>query len=152
VTLNQIAPQTVTLFTNQVAYVALNLLTEGAVLPIAVTDGDSLPKGDNIVMIAMRASYLVGEPLLLRGGIYVQDNGTFSTAGVRNQYVGIYSGVTWTITHNLNSENVIVELRNSQSPPQRIFSEVIEYIDANTVVATFNASVTGKAIVMKGVV
>jgi len=149
---NQVLPQTVVLTAGQVAYVILDLDTDGTVLTVQVVDGASLPKGDNIVVIGIRCSNLPNDPLLLRNGVYIPSQSAFSTAGVRTQYVGNYTGVTWNVNHNLGSEDVFIELKDNSTPNKRIFPQTIEYIDDNNITVTYNESVTGKVIILKGVV
>ena len=147
---NQINAQSVTLNTNQVAYATIDV-DSNSVLNVSVANGVDAPKGDNIIILALRCSYLPGDPLLLRGGVYVNDQGSYSLRGNKTQYVGNYTGVTWNVNHNLRSEDVIVELKDGSTPSKRVFPETVEYVDEDNVTVTFNDVVTGKAVVLKGV-
>ena len=151
---NQIASATVTLATNEVAYVTLDQENNGAVLTINTALTEDLPNDEDTFVIAMRCSNLPTEPLLLRNGIMVQDDSGYNqTTGKRNSFANFYSGVTWTVSHNLKTQDVILVCKDTTVTPHRkVEPEIIEYDDNNTVVATFNESVTGKAVVFKGVV
>lgn len=54
---------------------------------------------------------------------------------------------TWTITHNLNSVNVQVQVFDNSSPAEEIQYDTLTITDANTVTITFTTSVEGKATV-----
>lgn len=50
---------------------------------------------------------------------------------------------TWTIEHNLNSENVIVQIFDNQK--YVVIPNSIQIVDADTVVVQFNTAITGVA-------
>ena len=151
---NQIASGTVTLNTNEVAYVILDQETDGAVLTIQTCLGIDLPNDNNTYLIAQRCSDLTNEPLLLRNGIMVQDDSGYNqTTGKRNSFTNYYSGVTWTVVHNLKDEDVLIVCKDTTTTPHRqVTPEVIEYENENTVIITFNETINGKILVMKGTI
>jgi hypothetical protein len=53
-----------------------------------------------------------------------------------------------TITHNLNTLNVIVQVYNNDSPPLQILPDTISVTSVNVVTVTFNTQQTGHAVVM----
>ena len=55
---------------------------------------------------------------------------------------------TWTINHNLQSGTPVVQIYDEEN--LMVIPDEIEPTSSNTVVATFNAAVTGRAIVLSG--
>jgi hypothetical protein len=53
---------------------------------------------------------------------------------------------TWTVTHNLNTTNVIVQVYDSNAA--QLFPDSITATDANTVTVTFNIAQAGDVVVM----
>jgi len=151
---NQIASGSVTINASEVAYVTLDQDTNGAVLTIQTAPQANLPNDKDTYVIAMRCSNIPTEPLLLNNGIMVRDDSGYNqTTGKRNAFKNFYSGVTWTVVHNLKDADVVIVCKDTTVTPNRqVTPEIIEFQDSNTVVVTFNESVTGKAIVMKGII
>ena len=81
-----------------------------------------------------------GQMLALVGGVLT---GVAITAPLRKYVQAFTSQVTWTVVHNLNSMNVIIqafdELRFVMIP------NTIQIVNANTVQLTFNTAQTGTA-------
>jgi len=86
-----------------------------------------------------------GEVLTKIGGVIVSS--TLSGLGVNALRKAILpvtvAATTWTIAHNLNSENVIVQIFDNTKSV--IIPNTIQIVDANTVIATFSTPATGVA-------
>jgi hypothetical protein len=58
------------------------------------------------------------------------------------------ASTTWTVTHNLGTEDVQIEVFDSASVPKNVLiPDQIEVTDSNTVTVTFNTAQAGQAIV-----
>jgi len=55
---------------------------------------------------------------------------------------------TWTVNHNLNTLNVIVQVYNTGGIPAQLIPDRIVTTDANTVTVQFNVAQTGRVVVM----
>jgi hypothetical protein len=53
-----------------------------------------------------------------------------------------------TVTHNLNTQNVIVQVYNNDASPMQILPDQIAITDANTVTVTFNTEQSGHIVVI----
>lgn len=58
------------------------------------------------------------------------------------------SAITWTITHNLNSTNVVVSVYDNNSPKNEIIPDELTITDANTVTVRFNQTTAGSITVI----
>jgi len=58
------------------------------------------------------------------------------------------ASTSWTITHNLNTEDVSVMLLDGASPRNWIIADKIEITNVNTVTALFNSPQEGRAIII----
>ncbi len=58
------------------------------------------------------------------------------------------AAVTWTVSHNIGTTDVIVEVYDASSPRQIITPDSIETTDANTTLISFNRSQAGRAVVI----
>lgn len=89
-----------------------------------------------------------GEVLAKVGGVVVSASlasllGTYG-GGVRKAVLPVViAASTWTIEHNLNSENVIVQIFDDTKSV--VIPNSIQIIDADTVVVTFSTAITGTA-------
>lgn len=86
-------------------------------------------------------------------GIVVDIIGNTMTITPGNALTKCYSNSfvssnTWTITHNLNSSDVIVSIYDDSTPRQLIIPDKIELTDVNTVNVAFNTPQAGRAIVV----
>lgn len=89
-----------------------------------------------------------GQVLAKVGGVIISASlsSLLSTygGGVRKAILPVTTASqTWTITHNLNSENVIVQIFDSTKSV--IIPDSIQITSANVVTATFSTAVTGTA-------
>ena len=150
----EVTQSPVTIPMNSVAYVTLNNTTNGASLTPTVVGGASLPRGDNIVVVASHKDVGIApnNPLMLKNGTSIAVGAEYSaTAGTPvTGYTNTYSGTTWTIVHGLGTVAVQVTLQDNAVPPKQIFAEKIEFTDANTVTVTFGETTNGRAVVIKG--
>jgi len=58
------------------------------------------------------------------------------------------AAASWTVTHALNTANVVVQIFDDSTPPVLIIPDSIEITDANTVTVGFLVATAGKAIVL----
>jgi len=58
------------------------------------------------------------------------------------------TATTWTITHNLGEENVILQVYNDSN--EMIIPDTVTPTDTNEIVMTFNTAIAGRAIIMFG--
>lgn len=88
----------------------------------------------------------IGVDTLALSGLWGFPTNGFSNVmrGYSNTYVAAES---WTISHNLGTENVIVSLYDDTGNPLEIMADDIEITDTNTVTITFNSTQAGKAVV-----
>jgi len=140
---------------NSVAYVIIDPNVDAASLNIVVCDGTVVPQNvDNLFVLAINRD--IGEapnnPLQVANGAFVKVGSSWNSieGAPVTGFAANYSGVSWTIPHNLNSLDVMIELRDSSAIPNQIFADRVEYIDANTLKAYFSDIMTGRALVVKG--
>lgn len=55
---------------------------------------------------------------------------------------------TWTINHNLNTEDVIVQCFDDSSPPKQVVPLSVEITSSNTITVKFSQAIAGKAILI----
>ncbi len=86
-----------------------------------------------------------GEVLALVGGVLTGVDVTQVGAGtpLRKYVESFVNEDTWTIEHNLNSENVIIQAFDESKFV--LIPNTIQIVDANTVELTFNTAQTGTA-------
>jgi len=53
-----------------------------------------------------------------------------------------------TATHNLNTQNVIVQVYDNESPPNQVFPDSIALTDADNVTVAFNTTQSGRVVVI----
>ena len=58
------------------------------------------------------------------------------------------SANTWTVTHNLNTENVLVQVYNDATPPRQIEADRVALTNVNTVTVAFNVAQAGHVVVI----
>jgi len=151
----QVGQSPVTIPTDSVAYVIIDPTTDGASLNVIVSLGSAIPQNnDNIFVLAIHRD--IGEapnnPLQLANGAFVKVGSSWNSieGAPVSGFAGNYSGVLWTIAHNLNTLDVMIELRDNSTPPNQIFAHAVEYTDVNTLKAYFTETITGRALVLKG--
>lgn len=86
-------------------------------------------------------------------GIVVDIIGNTMTITNGNQvprcYTNTYvSATSWTVSHALNSSNVLVQVFDNGSPVKFLIPDDIEITDANTVTVRFNVAQAGRAVVV----
>ena len=145
----------VTIPVDNVAYVTIDTTTDGQALSLTVVDGNNLPQGDNIFVLAYHRniSYSPDNPLFLRNGVTIPVGGSWDSkgvTGVTGSYANDYNAQVWTVNHNLGTTDCTVILQDSSTPRQIIWPEKIEYTSINTVTVTFGEVVNGRAIVYTG--
>lgn len=59
-----------------------------------------------------------------------------------------YSGTSITVTHNLNTTDVIVSIYDSSAQPLEIIPDKVEVTDANTVTLSFNVPQSGRVVII----
>jgi hypothetical protein len=145
----------VTIPLNSVAYVVMDQNTDGASLNVIVCSGSAVPQNnDNLFVLAIHRD--IGEapnnPLQLSNGAFVKVGSSWNSieGAPITGFAGNFSGVTWTIPHNLNTLDVMIELRDNSTPPNQIFANKVEYTDLNTLKAYFQDTITGRALIVKG--
>ncbi len=82
---------------------------------------------------------------LAEGQVLALVNGTLKgmTVGVRKFVADFSAATTWTVTHNLNSENVIIQAFDDTKSV--LFPDSMRIVDANTVELTFHTAQAGTA-------
>jgi len=58
------------------------------------------------------------------------------------------ASATWTINHNLDTTDIIVQFFDDSSPPKQIIPLNVEITSSNTITATFSKAVAGRAIII----
>jgi len=144
----------ITIPLDSVVYVTLDDNNDGAILTPVVVAGISLPRSNDIYVIASHRDigYAPNNPLTLRSGQFIQIGTTWNSSfgAPTTMYAGNYVGQTWTVNHNLGTTDVVITLQDNSSPRQIIYAEDIVFTNTNTVVVTYNELVTGRIIVIKG--
>lgn len=85
-----------------------------------------------------------GEVLAMVGGVLQGTNVSAVGGGVRKSITTVVSPVpTWTLTHNLGSENVIVQVFDTSKSV--VIPQSIQIIDEDTVEITFGSAQAGVA-------
>lgn len=88
--------------------------------------------------------YLAGTWIIILNNL----QGGFPSQSTTTQYVHTQAvaAVTWTITHNLSSTDIIAQFWDSSD--QLIIPDTTTIVNANIVQATFIVAVSGKAVVL----
>lgn len=77
-------------------------------------------------------------------GVYITDSGIGGNTIIRKAILNVTTPqVVWVITHNLNSENVIIQAFDQSKFV--IIPNTIQIVDSNTVQLTFNTAQNGVA-------
>jgi len=71
-------------------------------------------------------------------------------SGIARSYAQDFNGKNITITHNLNTINVIVQAVDDKSPPKVLIPHNIEIVDVNVINLRFNGNQTGRVVVLGG--
>lgn len=72
----------------------------------------------------------------------------FPTESARCYAETFTSAIQWVVTHNLNTEDVVVAVYDASSPRFQIFPDRIRLTDADTVTITFNSAQAGRVVVI----
>lgn len=75
--------------------------------------------------------------------VSVTDPAIGGNSGVRKAILSFTEQTTWTVEHNLNSENVIIQAFDENK--YVLLPNTMRIVDANTVELTFNTAQTGVA-------
>jgi hypothetical protein len=71
------------------------------------------------------------------------DTGSFNLVGF--VHLQVVESTTWTIVHDLNTENISGVHVIEDSTNDQIFPDNIEVVDVNTIVISFTSAMSGKA-------
>jgi len=113
-----------------------NLVFEQEIsFPVDATLGSIVFKNNALYMaVALNATDPIWIPLTASIDTYIHEQETTS--------------ITWTVTHNLGEENVILQVYNDAN--ELIIPDIVTPTDTNVIVLTFSTAITGRAIVMFG--
>lgn len=85
-------------------------------------------------------------------GVYVDIIGqtmtiTGAATSIKSFAQTFVAAVTWTVTHNLNTADVTVDVYDANTPRVAIIPDAIAITDVNTVTITFNVAQAGRAVI-----